>query len=159
MVIFFSLPSGVTTDNTPEISKLLLDIVQSQTPAHLSEETILSCSKLFAAPLSHILILSSSYDDLVFDVIPDITVIDLDNKELLGLVINKEVYLQLVNTELYPLLATELSREGRTLDFVKDAASKLKDAGNVVEGLSLLAQYTKSSYSTYLSYKSFMSWR
>jgi hypothetical protein len=120
----------------------------------LSEESVLSCSKLFAPPFARILILSSSYDDLVFDVIPDITQKDIENKTLLSLVIDKEVYLQLVNTELYPLIAEELTKEGRTLEFVRDAASKLRDAGNVVEGLSLMAQYTKSNYSTYLSYKS-----
>ena len=156
---FFRLPSVVTAEHTPEISELLLAIIQSQTSDNLFEDTILSCSKLFPTPLSHILILSSSYDDLVFDVIPDIVLTDLENKTLLSLVIEKEVYLQLVNTDLYPLIAKELTKEGRTLDFVRDAATKLKDAGNVVEGLSLMAQYTKSNYSTYLSYKNFMSWR
>ena len=159
IISVFRLPDEIKSEHETEISELLQNIIQSQTPANVSEDAIVSYSKEFPAPLSHILILSSSYDDIVFDIIPDITLNDLENKTLLNLVIDKEVYLQLVNSDLYPLIARELTKESRTLDFVKEAASKLKDAGNVLEGLSLLAQYTRSNYSTYLSYKSFMSWR
>ena len=72
---------------------------------------------------------------------------------LLDLIISRDVYLQLVNTELYPVLARALTRSDRTLEFVKEAAGKLKGAGCVVEAVSLIAQFTKSSYSTFMSYK------
>lgn len=115
-------------------------------------------SHLFTPPLSHIIILSSPHPDLIFDIIPDLTLADLENATLLDLVILKDVYLQLVNTELYPVIASELTRGGRTLEFVKDAATKLREAGNVVEALSLVAQFTESSYGTFSYLKSFMSW-
>ena len=150
----FSLPASVKVDATDTISKLLVDAVTFPDPP-LSEADILTTSHLFLPPLSHIIIISCPHHDLYFDIIPDISLPDLQNRQLLDLVIEKGLYLQLVNTELYPVLARDLTKEGRSLVFVRQAATRLRDSGNLVEAASLLAQFTSSSYATLVSSKGF----
>ena len=82
------------------------------------------------------------------------SLLDLENGTLLSLILDRELYLDLVTTELYPRLARALT-EGRSLAYVRAAAAKLREAGSMLEALSLLATFTKSRYHTFASYGSF----